>query len=64
MQVLITLSMILIESVLIVVMLILEPADGQKEYPARNRSVLVCNTTDRGLMAPLGFDLFLIGMCT
>jgi hypothetical protein len=50
--------------VLIVVMLLLEPADAVANYPSRKRSQLICNTTVRGLMAPLGFDFFLIGMCT
>ena len=45
-------------------MLLLEPADAVANYPSRKRSLLICNTTVRGLMAPLGFDFFLIGMCT
>lgn len=57
-------TMIGIEGVLIVVMLIMEPADAVKYYPSRSRVLIVCNTTTRGLMAPLCFDFFLIGMCT
>ena len=63
-QVLITSVMILIEATLIVVMLIIEPADAVKHFPSRSRVLIVCNTTVRGLMAPLGFDFFLIAMCT
>ena len=63
-QIIITMTMITVEVVLIVLMLILEPAESVKHFPTRNRVQIVCNTTTKGLMAPLGFDFFLIGMCT
>lgn len=56
--------MIFIEAAIIVVMLLLEPARDIETYPSRSRVLLVCNTTVRGLMAPLSFDFFLIAMCT
>lgn len=56
--------MICIEVVLIVAMLIIEPADAFKFYPTRTRVLVLCNTTTYGLITPLGFDFFLIGMCT
>ncbi|XP_045033504.1 metabotropic glutamate receptor 1 isoform X1 [Daphnia magna] len=63
-QILITMTMIGVELILIVSMLILEPADAVKFYPSRSRVLIICDTTTRGLIAPLGFDFFLIGMCT
>ncbi|KAI9554763.1 glutamate receptor [Daphnia sinensis] len=63
-QILITMTMIGVELILIVSMLILEPADAVKFFPSRSRVLIICDTTTRGLIAPLGFDFFLIGMCT
>jgi hypothetical protein len=63
-QILITMAMIAVEVMLIVSMLILEPADAVKFFPSRSRVLIICDTTTRGLIAPLGFDFFLIGMCT
>lgn len=63
-QVVITLLLICIEVGIIVFMLLWEPADWNYHYPALNRVVLACNTTALGVIAPLGFDFFLIAMCT
>ena len=63
-QIVITSIMIGVEGVLIVAFLLLEPAESVKHFPSRSRVLIVCNTTTRGLMAPLCFDFFLIGMCT
>ena len=63
-QILITLTLIGIEVILIVVMLILEPAEAVKHFPSRREVMIICNTTPRGLLFPLSFDFFLIGMCT
>ncbi|KAG9509397.1 Metabotropic glutamate receptor 5, partial [Fragariocoptes setiger] len=63
-QVCITWMMILIECCIIGVMLWREPANTALTYPSDERVVLVCNTTTMGIIAPLGFDLFLIAMCT
>ena len=57
-------TMIGIEVVLIVSMLVLEPAEAVKFFPTRSRVLVICNTSTRALFAPLGFDFFLIGMCT
>ncbi|ELT88339.1 hypothetical protein CAPTEDRAFT_89748 [Capitella teleta] len=63
-QVVITCIIIGIECAIITVMLILEPADSMLTYPSKTRVKLVCNTTTIGIVVPLGFDCFLIVMCT
>ena len=63
-QVVITCIIIGIECSIITVMLILEPADNKLEYPSRDRVKLTCNATKVGIIVPLGFDIFLIVMCT
>ena len=57
--------MIAIELMLILVMLVVEPAKSiQINFASKNYAEMVCNTTAFGLMAPLGFDFVLILMCT
>ncbi|XP_022237660.1 metabotropic glutamate receptor 5-like [Limulus polyphemus] len=63
-QVIITLILISIEGTIIATMLFLEPANSKLIYPAIDRVQLTCNTTTLGIIAPLGFDFFLIAMCT
>jgi len=63
-QVVITLLLVLIECGIIATMLIREPADSKLDYPALDKVILICNTTSIGIIAPLGFDFFLIAMCT
>ncbi|XP_050392251.2 metabotropic glutamate receptor 5 [Patella vulgata] len=63
-QVVITGIIIGVESAIITIMLIIEPADSKFDYPAPKRVRLVCNTTTLGVIVPLGFDLLLIFMCT
>lgn len=63
-QVVITCIIIGIECAIITVMLILEPADSKLTYPAKTRVKLTCNATTIGIIVPLGFDIFLIVMCT
>ncbi len=63
-QVVITCIIIGIESAIITVMLILEPADSKLIYPIKTRVKLTCNATTMGIIVPLGFDIFLIIMCT
>ncbi|XP_071113517.1 metabotropic glutamate receptor 1-like [Haliotis cracherodii] len=62
-QVVITGIVIGVECAVITVMLIVEPADAHLEYP-NERVRLVCNTSTLGVIVPLGFDVFLIFMCT
>ena len=63
-QVVITCIIIGVECVIITVMLILEPADSKLVYPTKTRVRLTCNATTMGIIVPLGFDIFLIVMCT
>ena len=63
-QVVITCIIIGIECAIITVMLILEEADSKLEYPSNTRVKLTCNSTTLGIIVPLGFDIFLIVMCT
>ena len=63
-QVIITCLLIGVECAIITVMLVIEPANSKFYYPEPRRVKLICNTTTLGIIVPLGFDLFLIVMCT
>lgn len=63
-QVVISCILILIECGIITGILIHQPPDAILTYPTLNRVLLVCNTSTLGIIAPLGFDFFLIAMCT
>ena len=63
-QVIITCILIGVECAIITIMLVIEPADCKLHYPEPRRVKLICNTTTLGIIVPLGFDLFLIVMCT
>ncbi|XP_069186198.1 uncharacterized protein [Procambarus clarkii] len=63
-QVIITCILISIEVGIITTMLILDPADVKHIYPRPEEVKLVCNTSPRGIIAPMGWDFFLIAMCT
>lgn len=63
-QVVITLLLIGVEAGIIVTLMVFEPPDAKFDYPDLSRVKIVCNTTTLGIIAPLGFDFFLIAMCT
>ncbi|XP_054722394.1 metabotropic glutamate receptor 5-like [Uloborus diversus] len=63
-QVVISWLLVSVEASIIAAMLVLEPANSMYAYPSLNKVELVCNTTPLGIIAPLGFDFFLIAMCT
>jgi len=63
-QVVISFIIICVEAGIIAAMLVVEPADSMLAYPSPEEVNLICNTTPLGIIAPLGFDLFLILMCT
>ncbi|XP_077977651.1 metabotropic glutamate receptor 1-like [Glandiceps talaboti] len=63
-QVIITTLIISIELGIIIAMLILESPQAVYTYPSVKRVKLECNTSTLGMIAPLGFDIFLICMCT
>lgn len=63
-QVVISCLIIAVEIAIIAASLILEPASSMLHYPSLDSVHLICNTTTYGIAAPLGFDFFLIIMCT
>ncbi|XP_074603821.1 metabotropic glutamate receptor 1-like [Brevipalpus obovatus] len=63
-QVVISLILILIECGIIAGIVVDNPPRGIKTYPTDRRVVRECNTTRLSIIAPLGFDFFLIAMCT
>lgn len=63
-QVVISVIIIGIEIGILTGMQILEPADSKLDYPSLNEVKLICNTTPLAITTSLGFDFFLILMCT
>lgn len=63
-QVVITSFLIAIEVFIATAMLAYEPAAATIRHPSQDQSVLVCNTTPLGVLAPLAFDFLLILLCT
>lgn len=63
-QVVISLIIISIECAILSVILYYEPADPELQYPAADKVDLVCHTSTLTIAGPLGFDFFLIFMCT
>lgn len=53
-----------VEVAILCAVLLMEPPDSLLHYPEVNRARLVCNTSALGIIAPMGFDFFLIAMCT
>lgn len=50
--------------IITLVMLTTEPPGIEHQFPTRRRVILACNTTPRGVLAPLGFDFLMIIFCT
>lgn len=63
-QLVITALLVGLELSIITAMLIYEPPDIRYDYSRARRVLLLCNTTSLGILAPLGFDFFLICLCT
>ncbi|XP_071549706.1 metabotropic glutamate receptor 5-like isoform X2 [Panulirus ornatus] len=63
-QVIITCVLISIEVSIIATVLIMDPVDVKHIYPGPQEVKLVCKTTIRSIIAPMGWDFFLIVMCT
>ncbi|GLH00632.1 Uncharacterized protein GBIM_06956 [Gryllus bimaculatus] len=63
-QVLIASALIGVEAAVTAAMLVVEPADATLLFPTLERSVLACNTSPLGVLAPLAFDFLLIALCT
>ncbi|XP_064475953.1 metabotropic glutamate receptor 1-like [Ornithodoros turicata] len=54
----------LTQAIISVVMLILEPPNTTLFYPAKDRVLLICDTSDLSRFAGLGFDFVVILLCT
>nr|QRN45433.1 metabotropic glutamate 1-like receptor isoform X1 [Carausius morosus] len=63
-QVVITCLLIAVEVGVSAAMLVLEPPAPAHLYPTLDRTVLDCNTSPMGVVAPLAFDFVLIAFCT
>ncbi|KAH9508401.1 Metabotropic glutamate receptor 5 [Bulinus truncatus] len=63
-QVVITGIIISIECAVIIAMLVYQPADSKIDYLSLSKARLICDTSNSGIVVPLGFDLVLIILCT
>ncbi|XP_023695025.2 metabotropic glutamate receptor 1b isoform X1 [Paramormyrops kingsleyae] len=63
-QVVIAFVLISIQLTLEVTLLILEPPEPIKSYPSIREVFLICNTSNMGMVAPLGYNGLLIMSCT
>ncbi|KAJ8026655.1 Metabotropic glutamate receptor 1 [Holothuria leucospilota] len=63
-QVVITVLIISVEIGIIVAFLIVEPPEAVTVYPTFNTARLICKSSTRAMVGPLGYDAFLVGMCT
>lgn len=63
-QVILAFMLIIIESIIAITMLFVESPGIVLRFPSEKRSVLVCDTTLIGILAPLSFIFFLIILCT
>ncbi|XP_066535238.1 metabotropic glutamate receptor 5b [Hoplias malabaricus] len=63
-QVAIAFILILLQLSIIVALFVLEPPDVIFDYPSIREVKLICNTTNLGVVAPLGYNGLLIMSCT
>uniref|UniRef100_A0A1A7XX37 Metabotropic glutamate receptor 1 n=1 Tax=Iconisemion striatum TaxID=60296 RepID=A0A1A7XX37_9TELE len=63
-QVIIAFMLISVQLTLEVVLIILEPPEPIKSYPSIREVYLICNTSNIGMVAPLGYNGLLIMSCT
>uniref|UniRef100_A0A8C9VXH6 Metabotropic glutamate receptor 5 n=1 Tax=Scleropages formosus TaxID=113540 RepID=A0A8C9VXH6_SCLFO len=63
-QVVIAFILISVQLTLEVTLLILEPPEPIKSYPSIREVFLICNTSNVGVVAPLGYNGLLIMSCT
>jgi metabotropic glutamate receptor 5 len=63
-QVVITCIIISTECILIVAAFIMEPGDVVITYPQRNKARLHCFNSRLSVLGPLGYNMFLVGLCT
>ncbi|XP_026866999.2 metabotropic glutamate receptor 1b isoform X2 [Electrophorus electricus] len=63
-QVIIAFILISVQLTLEVTLIILEPPEPIKSYPSIREVYLICNTSNMGMVAPLGYNGLLILSCT
>ncbi|XP_029111476.1 metabotropic glutamate receptor 5b [Scleropages formosus] len=63
-QLVIAFILILLQLSIIVALFIMEPPDVVHDYPSIRQVNLICNTTNLGVVAPLGYNGLLILSCT
>uniref|UniRef100_A0A3Q3IHY9 Metabotropic glutamate receptor 1 n=2 Tax=Monopterus albus TaxID=43700 RepID=A0A3Q3IHY9_MONAL len=63
-QVIIAFILISVQLTLEVTLIILEPPEPIKSYPNIREAYLICNTSNLGMVAPLGYNGLLIMSCT
>ncbi|TSL47638.1 Metabotropic glutamate receptor 1 [Bagarius yarrelli] len=63
-QVVIAFVLISLQLTLEVVLIVLEPPEPIKSYPSTREAFLICNTSNLGVVAPLGYNGLLILSCT
>uniref|UniRef100_I3K6V2 Metabotropic glutamate receptor 1 n=1 Tax=Oreochromis niloticus TaxID=8128 RepID=I3K6V2_ORENI len=63
-QVIIAFMLISVQLTLEITLIILEPPEPIKSYPSIREVYLICNTSNLGMVAPLGYNGLLIMSCT
>ncbi|XP_056621095.1 metabotropic glutamate receptor 1 isoform X1 [Triplophysa dalaica] len=63
-QVVIAFMLISVQLALVVTLIVLEPPEPVKSYPSIREVYLICNTSNLGMVAPLGYNGLLIMSCT
>uniref|UniRef100_A0A8D0CVM1 Metabotropic glutamate receptor 5 n=1 Tax=Sander lucioperca TaxID=283035 RepID=A0A8D0CVM1_SANLU len=63
-QLIIAFVLILLQLSIIVALFLMEPPAVINDYPSIRQVVLICNTTNLGVVAPLGYNGLLILSCT
>ncbi|KAK2856206.1 hypothetical protein Q5P01_004941 [Channa striata] len=63
-QVIIAFMLISVQLTLEITLIILEPPEPIKSYPSIREVFLICNTSNLGMVAPLGYNGLLIMSCT
>ncbi|KAF7669585.1 hypothetical protein LDENG_00173980 [Lucifuga dentata] len=63
-QVIIAFMLISVQLTLEITLIILEPPEPVKSYPSIREVYLICNTSNIGMVAPLGYNGLLIMSCT
>ncbi|XP_038078721.1 metabotropic glutamate receptor 1-like [Patiria miniata] len=63
-QVVMTFIVIGLQVIITIVLIVIEPPEAVYDYPDLRRVRLICNTTTLGILGPLGFDSFLVVLCT